>query len=220
VAARESWCGSLEARAEVESGSSGAHRMGACRRQVAKEFRSWVQSGEPTPAQEDERRRSRGCRPTASLGRPRAGGTSTRRAATSASALAGVMVAVGGGGQTRGRKGGGKRTDRGPGQRGARVMAPGRRLTTRMSVVECWGWSGCLNRHGELLEVKLVPHDMEGGKQHDPLDESLQVAVPGAEATKKVEHQGAIGDRPAKIMERESTIPFIWRQYSSTESSH
>jgi hypothetical protein len=64
------------------------------------------------------------------------------------------------------------------------------------------GQSGCLNRHGELLEEKLVPHGMEGRKRHGPLDESLQVAVPGAEATKKVQHQGAVGDRLAEITER------------------
>jgi hypothetical protein len=36
--------------------------------------------------------------------------------------------------------------------------------------------------HGELLEEKLVPRDVEGGEGHAPLDESLQVAVAGAEA--------------------------------------
>jgi hypothetical protein len=66
------------------------------------------------------------------------------------------------------------------GGRGA--CTPGRRLTTGRSAVEGWGRSGCLSHHGELLEEKLVPHDMEGGKGHDPLDESLQVAVAGAEA--------------------------------------
>jgi hypothetical protein len=44
---------------------------------------------------------------------------------------------------------------------------------------------------------------MEGGKRHGPLDESLQVAVPGVEATKKVHHQGAVGDRRAEITERD-----------------
>jgi hypothetical protein len=45
------------------------------------------------------------------------------------------------------------------------------------------GQSECQNRHGEHLEEKLAPHDMEGGKGHGLLDESLQVAVAGAEAT-------------------------------------
>jgi hypothetical protein len=35
---------------------------------------------------------------------------------------------------------------------------------------------------GGALEEKLVRHSMKGGKRHDPLDESLQVAVAGAEA--------------------------------------
>jgi hypothetical protein len=81
-------------------------------------------------------------------------------------------------------------------------MAPGGRRTTRRSVIECRGRSGCLKRHGELLEEKLILHGIEGGKRHGPLDESLQVAVPGAEATKKVQHQGAVGDRLAGITER------------------
>jgi hypothetical protein len=83
----------------------------------------------------------------------------------------------------RGRRGYGRWTSGGPGRRGARGMSPGRHLTTRRSVVECRGRSGCLKRHGELLEEKLVPHGMEGGKGHGLLDESLQVVVPGAEAT-------------------------------------
>jgi hypothetical protein len=40
--------------------------------------------------------------------------------------------------------------------------------------------------YGELLEEKLVPHDVEGGEGHASLDESLQVAVAGAEATQEV----------------------------------
>jgi hypothetical protein len=35
---------------------------------------------------------------------------------------------------------------------------------------------------------------MEGGKGYDPLDESLQVAVAGAEATQKVQHQGTVAE--------------------------
>jgi hypothetical protein len=81
-------------------------------------------------------------------------------------------------------------------------MALGRRLTTRRSVVECRGWSGCLKRHGELLEEKLVPHNMEGGKRYGSLDKSLQVVVPGAEVMEKVQHQGAVGDRLAEVTER------------------
>jgi hypothetical protein len=68
--------------------------------------------------------------------------------------------------------------------------------------VECQGRSGCLKHHGELLEEKLIPHGMEGGKRHGPLHEGLQVAVPGAEAMEKVQHQGAVGDRLAEITER------------------
>jgi hypothetical protein len=53
---------------------------------------------------------------------------------------------------------------------------PGRCLSTSGSAVEGQG----LNRHGELLEKKLIPHSMEGGKGHGSLDQSLQVAVAGA----------------------------------------
>jgi hypothetical protein len=49
--------------------------------------------------------------------------------------------------------------------------------------IEGWGWSGCLGLHGELLVKNLVVHDVEGGEGHNPLDESLWVAVTGAEAT-------------------------------------
>jgi hypothetical protein len=58
-----------------------------------------------------------------------------------------------------------------------------RRLSTGGGAVESRGRSGSLECHGELLEEELVPHDMECGERHDPLDESLQVAVPGAETT-------------------------------------
>jgi hypothetical protein len=102
----------------------------------------------------------------------------------------------------RGCRGGGRRTGGGPGRRGARARALGGRRTTRRSAVECWSRIGCVKRHGELLEEKLILHDMEGGKRHGPLDESLQVAVPGAEATKKVQHQGAVDNRLAEITER------------------
>jgi hypothetical protein len=42
---------------------------------------------------------------------------------------------------------------------------------------------------------------MEGGKRHDPLDESLQVAVAGAEAMQKVQHQGTVRHWLTKIVE-------------------
>jgi hypothetical protein len=42
---------------------------------------------------------------------------------------------------------------------------------------------------------------MEGGKRHGPLDESLQVAVAGAEATQKVQHQGTGRHRLAEVAE-------------------
>jgi hypothetical protein len=54
-------------------------------------------------------------------------------------------------------------------------------------------------RHGEILEEKLIPHHMEGGERHIPLDESLQVTVAGAEATYEVQHQGAVRHRLAEI---------------------
>jgi hypothetical protein len=58
--------------------------------------------------------------------------------------------------------------------------------------------------HGELLEEKLVPRGVEGGEEHAPLDESLQVTVAGAEATQEVQHQGTIGNWLAEIAERVS----------------
>jgi hypothetical protein len=75
-------------------------------------------------------------------------------------------------------------------------------VIARRSVVEGRGRSGCLSHHGELLVEKLVLHDMEGGKGHDPLDEILQVAVAGAKATQKVQHQGAVGDLLAEVAKR------------------
>jgi hypothetical protein len=121
------------------------------------------------------------------------GGTSTGGAATPASALAGATSFVGGGSWTRGRRGRGRRRTRG--------LPPGRRLSAGRSAVECRGRSGCLSHHGELLEEKLVPHDMEGGKGHNPLDESLQVAVAGTEATQKVQHQGTVNHQLAEVAE-------------------
>jgi hypothetical protein len=87
---------------------------------------------------------------------------------------------------------------RSPGQR----RGPRRCLTVGRSVVEGRGWSGCLNHHGELLKEKLVSHGMEGAKGRSPLDESLQVAVAGAEATQKVQHQGTVDDRLAEVAKR------------------
>jgi hypothetical protein len=65
---------------------------------------------------------------------------------------------------------------------GLNSLAPRRRLTTGRRAVEGLGGSGCLSLHVELLDEKLVADDMEGGEGHGPLDESLQVAVEGAEA--------------------------------------
>jgi hypothetical protein len=53
----------------------------------------------------------------------------------------------------------------------------------------------------ELLEKKLVPHDMKGGKGHDPLDQSLQEAVAGVEATQEVQHQGTVSHRLTEVTE-------------------
>jgi hypothetical protein len=91
---------------------------------------------------------------------------------------------------------------RSPGRRRTSGLAPRRRLTAGRSAVESRGWSGRLIHHGELLEEKLVPHGVEGGEGHAPLDESLQVAVAGAEATQEVQHQGTIGDWLAEVAER------------------
>jgi hypothetical protein len=43
---------------------------------------------------------------------------------------------------------------------------------------------------------------MECGKGNGPLDESLQVAIAGAETKQKVQHQGSVGDRLAEVAER------------------
>jgi hypothetical protein len=43
---------------------------------------------------------------------------------------------------------------------------------------------------------------MECGKGNGPLDKSLQVAIAGAEATQKVQHQGPVDDRHAEVVER------------------
>jgi hypothetical protein len=86
-----------------------------------------------------------------------------------------------------------------------------------VALVECWGQSGSLNRHGELLEEKLIPHDIEGRKRHGPLDESLQVAIAGLRPRRRFSTRvrSATGSLRSR---RESARPFIWRQYSPTES--
>jgi hypothetical protein len=84
-------------------------------------------------------------------------------------------------------------------------LSPERRLSTSDGAVEGWGRSGSLDRHGELLEEKLIPHNMEGGKRHDPLDQSLQVAVEGLRPHRRfnTKVQSATGSL------RESARPFI-----------
>jgi hypothetical protein len=44
---------------------------------------------------------------------------------------------------------------------------------------------------------------MECGKRNGPLDDSLQVAIAGAEATQKVQHHGSVDDRLVEVAERE-----------------
>jgi hypothetical protein len=83
----------------------------------------------------------------------------------------------------RGCRDSGGSEGRSPGRQRVRGLALRRCMTTRRSTVEGWGGNGCLSIHGKHLKEKLVAHDMEGGEGHSPLDESLQVAVAGAEAT-------------------------------------
>jgi hypothetical protein len=127
-----------------------------------------------------------------------AGGTSARGTATPTTALARATTAVSGGDVARGRGGG---SIGGPGGRSAGGLPPGRRLCASGGAVEGRGRRGSLVRHGELLEEKLIPHRMEGGKGLSPLDESLQVTVAGAEVTQEVQHQGAVRHRLAEITE-------------------
>jgi hypothetical protein len=101
------------------------------------------------------------------------GGTTTRGAATPTVALAGATTTVDRGSWTRSRRDDGWRVGRSPGRWRTIVLAPQRRLTAGRRAVESRGRSGRLIRHGELLEEKLVPHDVEGGEGHTPLDESL-----------------------------------------------
>jgi hypothetical protein len=72
-------------------------------------------------------------------------------------------------------------------------------------------------RHGELLEEKLVPRGVEGGEGHAPLDESLQVAVAGVEATQEVQHQGTIDNWLAEIAERVSQTLHLAAVFSHGE---
>jgi hypothetical protein len=58
---------------------------------------------------------------------------------------------------------------------------------------------------------------VEGGEGHAPLDESLQVAVAGAEATQEVQHQGTIGNWLAKIAERVSQTLHLAAVFSHGE---
>jgi hypothetical protein len=120
-------------------------------------------------------------------------------AVTLAVTLAGATTSVGGGSRTRSRRDHGRTAGRGLGRRRTRGLPHGGRLTAGRSTIEGRSRSGCLSHHGELLEEKLVPHDIEGGKGHGPLDESLQVAIAEAEATHKVQHQGTVGDRLAEV---------------------
>jgi hypothetical protein len=71
--------------------------------------------------------------------------------------------------------------------------------------------------HGELLEEKLVPRGMEGGEGTAPLDESLQVAVAGPEATQEVQHQGTIGNWLTEIAERVSEALHLAAVFSHGE---
>jgi hypothetical protein len=58
---------------------------------------------------------------------------------------------------------------------------------------------------------------VEGGEGHAPLDESLQVAVAGAEATQEVQHQGTIGNWLAEIAERVSQALHLAAVFSHGE---
>jgi hypothetical protein len=58
---------------------------------------------------------------------------------------------------------------------------------------------------------------VEGGEGHAPLDEGLQVAVAGAEATQEVQHQGTIGNWLAEIAERVSQALHLAAVFSHGE---
>jgi hypothetical protein len=80
--------------------------------------------------------------------------------------------------------------------------APRGCLTAGWSTIEGRRWSRGLSLHGELLEEKLVADGVEGGEGHNPLDESLPVAVAGDEAMQKVQHQGTVDDGLAEVTKR------------------
>jgi hypothetical protein len=119
-------------------------------------------------------------------------------AATPTAALAGATISIIGGSQTRSRRYHERRAGRAPVDGGRGAYPPGC-LAAEKSAVEGRGRSGCLSHHGELLEEKIIPHDMEGGEGHDPLDDSLQVAVAGARSMQKVQHQSTVDDRLAEV---------------------
>jgi hypothetical protein len=123
-----------------------------------------------------------------------AGETATRGVAAPTSALAGrrppLVVECG-----RGARGGAVGAEHGPWStaRGMAAPPPPRRcLGARGGAVEGRCLGGSLEGHGELLKEKLTSHGMEGGERHGPLDQSLQVAITGAEATQEVQHQGTV----------------------------
>jgi hypothetical protein len=112
----------------------------------------------------------------------------------------------------------GGRASGGLDRRGAGGLSPGRRQGTGVGTVECRGRRVSLVRHGELLEEKLIPHRMEGGERHSPLDESLQVTVAGLRPRGRfsTKVRSATGSARSR---RESARPFICRQYSPTSRS-
>jgi hypothetical protein len=111
-----------------------------------------------------------------------AGRTTLGGAATPTATLSGT-TSIGGGGRMRGCRDGGGSAGRSLSRRRVRCLALRRCMATGRRTVEGRGGSGCLSIHGKLLKEKLVAHDMEGGEGHSPLDESLQVALAGVEAT-------------------------------------
>jgi hypothetical protein len=96
-----------------------------------------------------------------------------RGTATPTTALARATTVVGGGGVARGRGAGGGGGVGPPVDEVRGGLPPGRRLGTGGGAVGGRGQRVSLVRHGDLLEEKLIPHRMEGGEGHGPLDESL-----------------------------------------------
>jgi hypothetical protein len=101
------------------------------------------------------------------------GGTSARGTTTPTTALARVTTTVSGEGMARGRDGARLGAPMDEVRGGGGGLPPRRRLGTSGGAVEGRDRRGSLVRHAELLEEKLISHRMEGGKGHDPLDESL-----------------------------------------------